>query len=66
MKTLVKGTAKEAAKVKIHNDLANAAFFYKNIIVEKTCWRLTGKIGPDRTEPKTIRSISPRRFRVCS
>jgi len=36
MKTLVKGTAKEAAKVKIHNDLANAAFFYKNIIVEKT------------------------------
>lgn len=36
MKTLVKGTAKEAAKVRIHNDLANAAFFYKNIIVEKS------------------------------
>jgi hypothetical protein len=35
MKTRVKGTAKEAAKVRIHNDLANAAFFYKNIIVEK-------------------------------
>jgi hypothetical protein len=36
MKTLVKGTATEATKVRIHNDLANAAFFYKNIIVEKS------------------------------
>jgi hypothetical protein len=35
VKELVKGIAEEASKVRIHNDLANAAFFYKNIIVEK-------------------------------
>jgi hypothetical protein len=35
MKQLAKGTATETSKVRIHNDLANAAFFYKNIIEEK-------------------------------
>jgi hypothetical protein len=35
MKELMKGTAKETSKVRIHNDLANAAFYFKNIIVDK-------------------------------
>jgi hypothetical protein len=35
MKQLVKGTATETGKVRIHNDLANAAFYFKNIIVDK-------------------------------
>jgi hypothetical protein len=35
MKQLVQGTATEATKIRIHNDLANAAFFYKNIIEDK-------------------------------
>jgi hypothetical protein len=35
MKQLVKGKATETSKVRIHNDLANAAFFFKNVIVEK-------------------------------
>ena len=35
MKELVKGKATETAKVRIHNDLANAAFYFKNIIAEK-------------------------------
>jgi hypothetical protein len=32
---LKKGEAKDTAKVRIHNDLANAAFYFKNIIVDK-------------------------------
>jgi hypothetical protein len=35
MTQLLKGTAKDTAEVRIHNDLANAAFYFKNIIVEK-------------------------------
>src|SRR5215470_1745254 len=35
MKQLIKGTATETSKVSIHNDLANAAFYFKNIIVDK-------------------------------
>ena len=35
MKQLAKGTATETAKVRIHNDLANAAYYFKNIILEK-------------------------------
>lgn len=35
MKELMKGMAVETAKVCIHNDVANAAFYFKNIIVEK-------------------------------
>jgi hypothetical protein len=35
MKQLMKGTATETSKVRIHNDLANAAFYFKNIIVDK-------------------------------
>lgn len=35
MKELMKGKAVETAKVRIHNDVANAAFYFKNIIVEK-------------------------------
>jgi hypothetical protein len=32
---LANGTAAETAKVRIHNDLANAAFYFKNIITDK-------------------------------
>jgi|EndMetStandDraft_8_1072994.scaffolds.fasta_scaffold251431_1 hypothetical protein len=35
MKQLAKGTATDMTKVRIHNELANAAFFYKNTIIEK-------------------------------
>lgn len=35
MKQLMRGTAKETSKVRIHNDLANAAFYFKNNIVDK-------------------------------
>ena len=35
MTQLMKGTAKDTAKVRIHNDLANATFFLKNIIADK-------------------------------
>jgi hypothetical protein len=35
MKELMKGKAVETVKVRIHNDVANAAFYFKNIIVDK-------------------------------
>jgi hypothetical protein len=35
MKKLLQGKARETAKVHIHNDVANAAFYFKNIIVDK-------------------------------
>jgi hypothetical protein len=35
MADLVKATLQEKRNVNIHNDLANAAFWFKNIIVEK-------------------------------
>jgi hypothetical protein len=35
MAQLMKGTAEDTAEVRIHNDLANAAFYFKNIIADK-------------------------------
>lgn len=35
MKKLMKGKVKETAKVHIHNDAANAAFWFRNIVAEK-------------------------------